>query len=223
MAIGTGLALLGGSLASAAVGASSASKAAKAQTNAANRDIAFQTETRDLIRADLDPYRTTGLAANNALAFENGLGARPEGYGGFTKTPGYDFRMQQGTNALQAGAAARGGLYSGAAMKALNAFGQDYGSNEYGNYLGRLGQQQGVGLSAASMNATAAQNTASGVSNALGNLGNAQAAGAIARGNAFTDGIGNALGSFNYMKGIGQGGQMNIGRPGGLFGGNSWG
>lgn len=292
MAIGTGLALLGGSLASSAIGASSAGRASRAQQNAANRDIQFQEETRDQIRADLDPFRRTGLTANNALAFELGLGPRPmvggsapqietfteaapqagqpfkvsamgmDGggnygqaqpstryrvngqvfnsmdeaqayagqnltggteYGGFTKTPGYDFRMSEGTNALEAGAAARGGLYSGAAMKALQSFGQDYATSEYGNYLTRLQQQQGVGLDAASMNASASQNTASGVSNALGNLGNAQAAGAIGVGNAINTGIGNALGSFNYMRQVGGGaGQINVGRPGGLFGGSSW-
>ena len=53
-------------------------------------------------------------------------------YGGYTKTPGYDFRLQQGQDSLQSGAAARGGLYSGAAMRDLMKFGQDYGSNEYG-------------------------------------------------------------------------------------------
>jgi hypothetical protein len=138
-------------------------------------------------------------------------------YGGFTATPGYGFRMSEGVNALEAGAAARGGLYSGAAMKALQNYGQDYATSEYGNYLGRLGQQQGVGLSAASMNATAAQNTAGGVSNALGNLGNAQAAGAIGVGNAINTGIGNALGSFNYMRQVG-GGSGFGGGGGGLFG-----
>lgn len=217
MAIGTGLALLGGSVASGVLGASSANKAAKAQEAAANRDIEFQKETRDLIRADLDPYRMSGLSANNALAFENGLGPRPEGYGGFTKTPGYDFRMGQGVGALEAGAAARGGLYSGAAMKSLNAFGQDYATSEYQPYLARLQQQQGVGLSAASMNANAAQNTASGVSNALGNIGNAQAAGAIGSASALNQGIANGIGVWNYQK------QLAAGPRGGLFGGNSWG
>ena len=202
--------------------ASAANKASKAQQSAAMADIAFQTETRDLIRADLDPYRQSGTAANNALMYELGLGAMPEGYQGFQKTPGYDFRLGEGVNALQAGAAAKGGLYSGAAMKALTQYGQDYGSNEYGNYFARLGQQQNIGLSAAGMNSTAAQNTAAGVSNAYGNMGNAQAAGYIGSANAFSSGLGNAVGAWNYQKQYGGGNQINIGQSGSLFGGSSW-
>lgn len=62
---------------SALIGASSASKAAKAQTAAANNDIAFQKETRDQIVAKLDPFYQGGTAANAALLSEMGLGPRP--------------------------------------------------------------------------------------------------------------------------------------------------
>lgn len=62
---------------SALLGASSANKAAKAQTNAANKDIAFQKETRDQIVAKLDPFYQGGTAAQAALLSEMGLGPRP--------------------------------------------------------------------------------------------------------------------------------------------------
>lgn len=62
---------------SALLGASSANKAAKAQTNAANKDIAFQKETRDQITAKLDPFYQGGTAANAALLYEMGLGPQP--------------------------------------------------------------------------------------------------------------------------------------------------
>lgn len=71
--MGVGAAIIGSSL----IGASSANKAAKAQTAAANADIAFQKETRDLIFDRLDPFYQPGVTAQNALAFELGLGARP--------------------------------------------------------------------------------------------------------------------------------------------------
>ena len=68
------VAAIGGAL----VQASAAKKAAKAQTSAANKDIAFQKETRDLIRSDLGVYpREGGDLAQRALDFELGLGARP--------------------------------------------------------------------------------------------------------------------------------------------------
>jgi hypothetical protein len=62
---------------SAVIGASSARKAAKAQENAANRDIQFQTETRDLIRNDLAGYRAGGDLGRDAYLYELGLGAAP--------------------------------------------------------------------------------------------------------------------------------------------------
>lgn len=273
-----------------------AKSAARSQEAAANRDIAFQKETRDLIRRDLGVYRTGGDLAQRALDFELGLGNRPmiggvaptietiagtpaqvgggnyrpstgsdkgwnpgiiggggftgagtagtpttyrvngqtfstlqdaqayananktggTEYGGFTKTPGYDFRLQQGQDSLQASAAARGGLNSGAAMRDLLKYGQDYGSNEYGNYLARLGARADTGMSAAQMSGQASQQAAAGVSNALGNIGNAQAAGAIGTANAWTGGMQNLAGLWNYQK------AMNGAQPGGgqnFFGG----
>ena len=281
------IAAIGGAL----IQGSAAKKAARSQENAANKDIAFQKQTRDLIRRDLGVYRQGGGLAQQALDFELGLGARPmiggtmptietiagapaqnsqwgggrnsdtgwnrnssgganlagfsEGggagsptmyrvngqtfgsledaqayaranttggteYGGYTKTPGYDFRLQQGQDSLQAGAAARGGLYSGAAMRDLMKFGQDYGSAEYGNYLARLGARADTGMSAAQMSGQASQQAAAGVSNALGNIGNAQAAGAIGQANALTGGLQNIAGLWNYQR------QMNAaaGTPG---------
>ena len=208
------VAAIGGAL----VQASAARRAARSQEQAANNDIAFQKETRDLIRGDLATYRTGGEAAQKALDYELGIGSMPDGYGGYTKTPGYDFRLQQGQDSLQAGAAARGGLYSGAAMRDLLKYGQDYGSAEYGNYLSRLGARADTGMGAAQMSGQASQQAAAGVSNALGNIGNARAAGAIGVGNAITGGIQNGLGVWNYQR------QMNAanGVPSGVNGNGNW-
>lgn len=63
--------------------------------------------------------------------------------GDYTKTPGYDFRMQEGQKALEQSAAAKGTLFSGATGKALTRYGQDYGTYEYDNYLNRLRNQLG--------------------------------------------------------------------------------
>lgn len=51
--------------------------------------------------------------------------------------PGYEFRLQQGANALQNSAAARGGLLSGGTAKAINDYAQNSASNEYGNVYNR--------------------------------------------------------------------------------------
>lgn len=51
--------------------------------------------------------------------------------------PGYQFRLQQGQQALQNSAAARGGLLSGGTAKALTDYNQNAASGEYGNVYNR--------------------------------------------------------------------------------------
>lgn len=51
--------------------------------------------------------------------------------------PGFDFRYQQGIDALQKSAAASGGLFSGGTLKSLMDFGQQDASNEYSNVYSR--------------------------------------------------------------------------------------
>lgn len=214
------------SLLGARAQAKAAKSAAASQERMAERDIAYQEQTRDLIRGDLGVYREGGEAAQRAIDFELGLAARPEGYQGFTATPGYDFRLGEGQRALEASAAARGGLNSGAAMRDLMKFGQDYGSNEYGNYFARLGARADTGMGAAQMSGAASQQAAAGVSNALGNIGNAQAAGAIGRGNAITGGLQNMLGVWNYQKNMNAANGQPMGNGNffnGLFGGKGLG
>ncbi len=59
----------------------------------------------------------------------------------YQQSPGYEWRMQQGQKALENSAAAKGTLFSGATGKALTEYGQNFGSNEYQNYLGNLQNQ----------------------------------------------------------------------------------
>src|SRR6185503_13969473 len=51
--------------------------------------------------------------------------------------PGYQARLKMGTDAIQRSAAARGGVLTGGTAKALDTYGQDYASNEYGNVYNR--------------------------------------------------------------------------------------
>lgn len=54
-----------------------AKKAANQQAAAAQQDLDFQRETRDLIFDRTDPFYQSGITAQNALNFELGLGSRP--------------------------------------------------------------------------------------------------------------------------------------------------
>lgn len=103
----------------------------------------------------------------------------------YQKSPGYDFRMQQGQKALENSAAAEGTLFSGATGKALQKYGQNFGSNEYQNYLGNLQNQltavnsqigaQGNYLNSTINGANASLNAYSPLINTGYNAANAQA------------------------------------------------
>lgn len=83
-------------------------------------------------------------AAGGAQGGDFGSLARPYGQTFQSPTdvteqndPGYKFRLQQGSDALQNSAAARGGLLSGATAKALSDYNQSAASNEYSNVYNR--------------------------------------------------------------------------------------
>lgn len=218
---------------SAAVGAISSNRASNAQQGAANQandtnraSLEEQRRQYDLARSDQAPYREAGY---NALSMLNkGIG---EG-GEFTKTfgqtdfqgdPGYQFRLTQGQQALDRSAAARGGLQSGAALKAAARYGQDFASNEYGNAYNRFVQDQtnrynrlagvaGTGQQAVNNTTAAGQNYANSVAGINNNIaqnqigaGNAQASSYIGGANALAGGVGqymNYQNSQNYLNAL---------------------
>lgn len=147
----------------------------------------------------LDPQINTSLGAFGSLMQPYGQTFTAPTDVTEQNDPGYQFRLQQGQQALERSAAARGNLLNGGTAKALTQYGQDYASNEYSNVYNRaLGQYQqnynifqqdqtnqfnrlaavaGVGQTAAGQLATAGQNAANNSSQILLNSGNAQAAG----------------------------------------------
>lgn len=153
-------------------------------------------------------YRVNGQmfsTLEEAQKFANANGTTTGGtpYGGFKATPGYDFRLQSGNDSINALAGARGGLNSGATMKALADYNQGMASQEYGNYLARLSGLTDMGASAAAGQAGANNAFAQGGSNALANKGNAAAAGAAGVGNALQNGLSTGLSLWQYQKGLG--------------------
>lgn len=194
-----------GGIASGIMGANSADKAADAQSQAAEASLQLQRDMFNLAREDFTPYKNAGKLGLTAMMYEMGLGPKPTGkvYQGFQETPGYQFQFDQGTEAVNALAGARGGLNSGRTMQELTGFGQGLANQEYGNYLNRLGGITNMGTSAAANTASAGQNMANGGSNALMAGGQAQANGYINSANAISGGINNALGAYQYQQMLG--------------------
>jgi hypothetical protein len=100
----------------------------------------------------LDPYSGAGTNALAALQSVLGLGSPESGdnvIAQLLKAPGYQFGLNQGVTALDRGANARSGIYSGAQGKALTQFGQDYAGTQLGSVLDRIQQVVSGGQSAA--------------------------------------------------------------------------
>lgn len=92
-------------------------------------------------RADAAPYREAGydaLAQQRAGLQVGGDFNRDFTLADFAKDPGYQFRMDEGARGLEGSAAARGGLLSGATLKALTQYGQNYASGEFNSAYSRF-------------------------------------------------------------------------------------
>lgn len=219
---------IGGSL----ISANASGKAADAQENASNAATAEQRRQYDITRGDqLDilqrqrseqaPYIAAGQSALAQLS----KGAAPGGE--FTKTyqrtpfeadPGYQFRLQQGEQSINRAAGAKGGLYSGATLKALSRFNSGQASQEYSNWDTRQNNQfnqfnsnrdfnrnnlatlAGIGQTATNAIGNAGQasgsimaNVGANTSNQIGqniqNAGEARASGYVGQSNSIGSGI----------------------------------
>lgn len=107
--------------------------------------------------------------------------------------PGYQFRLSEGLKSTQASAAARGGLNSGATLKALMNYGQNTANQSYGDYLNRLASAAGINqTNYASQIGSAGQNYANQAGQAFQNGANARAQSTYASANAWANGLDNA-------------------------------
>jgi hypothetical protein len=163
---------------------------------------------------------TTGNTPANALT------PQQTALNAFYDTPLYQFPLQRGLEAINANYAARGMLESGAAQKSLLDYGAGVAGGALGDYFGLLGNQQGVGLSAASAQAGIGQgyansltglgsnyanslsalnsNFANNASNLAGQLGGAIGQGAINTGNALSNqAMANANNNNGLISGLG--------------------
>ena len=110
------------------------SQAAKSGQNAAQAQFAQE-------QNNLAPFRTAGGSAVGVasdLSGANGPDAANAAMANFQTDPGYQFQLQQGLRAVDAGAASQGMLRSGATLKAEDTFGQGLAEQDFTNYYNRL-------------------------------------------------------------------------------------
>lgn len=236
---------------SALLGYMGAQDAADAQRDASGNAIASNERTaqmqiqaqKDMFERQVDlqkPFRDMGLQAQQEAWNMARYGA-DFNMNHFQADPGYAFRLKEGTKAMDASAAARGGLISGNALRAAQKYGQDMGSQEYQNAFNRFQVNRsnkmqafqslgGIGQSATNTLSNAAGQMGQGISNAYGQLGqgnaqaytdmgNARASGYMGGANALAGGLGQYL---NYNQGqqavnaLRGGGGFNYGASAGL-------
>lgn len=89
---------------------------------------------------------TQGISAYDVTGSQDRAGKMLDAgmYSGFEADPGYQFRLQQGEQAIMRAQAARGGRYGGATLKALQEHGQGLASQEFANFAARRGQEFGA-------------------------------------------------------------------------------
>lgn len=195
---------VGASLIGNAIAGRNAKKAAQTQADSADKASQIQQEQFEKLRSDLEPYRQAG---GTALAQMMGK-MTPDGY--FNQTykgqdiyndPSYQFRLNEGLGAVQQASANQGNLLSGATLKALNNYAQDYASQEYHNAYNRFNADQtnqynrlsnliGMGQNASAQQGNAGMQTAQAVANNTMLGANAVANGQLAKNNLLVDMLG---------------------------------
>lgn len=120
-----------------------AMSAAQLQKQSADEALSFQKQQYSDQQANLKPWLQAGQGALSQLSglMQPGgdLTKQFQAPTGVTEQndPGFQFRLQQGQQALERSAASRGGLLSGGTAKSLDAYSQGQASQEYGNVYNR--------------------------------------------------------------------------------------
>lgn len=228
------VAIAGSAIVGGVVANNASHRAADAQVQASDNANQTQWDMFNRNKADLQPWMQSGGQGLNALmqylgVGPNGMnpnapGVKPFGMADFQADPGYQFRLNEGENAILNKRSALGGVMSGGTLKDLANYGQGMASQEYGNaynrYVGnqnniynRLNSLSATGVNAAGSIAGLGAGTANQVSaNQLG-AGNAQAAGIVGGANAINNGIGQLSNNWLLANAL----QQNGGGISGMF------
>lgn len=222
-----------GSILGGLIGQGGANAAAGAIGGATAASTAAAQHQQAVNRSDASPWTAAGTSALSEIGKLLGWGElynpgtdgsvynyqgdptgskRQAAMNAFQVSPGYQFRRQEGINALDRSAAAKGTLLSGAQAKAVQGYGDNLASAEYGDYYNRLANlaSQGGQMQSSLMGAN------TGLTNSIGNWtmggaagqGSAYIQGANALASGIGSGINNALFGLTYG-GFGGGGSSS--------------
>lgn len=212
----------------AVVGGVASNMAAGKQANAAENAAEMQSDASAQMRQDLSPYANLGTESMNHLISALGYTRNAQGDMVYdtasplhrefnfnpqdlSKTPGYQFALDQGMRQVNNSAAARGLGLSGAQLKGATNFATGLADQTYGNQFNRALSQfntnyqvaqnnannlqsvVNMGQNAAAQTGSAGINAANSAGNYLTQAGNAEASGIMGMSNAANSGINNYM------------------------------
>jgi hypothetical protein len=186
--------------------------ASEAVVNANQGAINQQNATLGNINTLYNPYTSIGSSATTQLGNAEGLnGAQPD-YSSFLNMPGYQFAVNQGTQAIQRQAAAMGSAYTPNTAQAVGQYVTGTAMQDYNTYIQQLQAAAGMGQTATGQLGNITYNTGANISQLMSNTGQSQAgmytgmgqtlSGALG-GYAGASGVGGAAGAAGAAAGYG--------------------
>lgn len=243
-----GAGLVGGLL-----GAGASEQASAQQVAAEQEALAQQQQMFNTTQSNESPFIQAGGLAQGQLNYLTGIGGQlnPDGtpitstaggYGSLNtpfnattfqqQSPQYQFNLQQGAQGTLNQDSNAQGAESGAALKDLMSYNQNFANNSYNsafqnyqtqnnNIFNRLNSIAGLGSSAGSAGTTGAASFANSIGNTTSSIGASQAAGTVGAANAITGGLQSGASAFygqNALNQILSQGSTTTYNPGGVTG-----
>lgn len=209
-----------------------------AETGAMNSISGYYNNIMPAVSSYWNPSLTTGNNAMTTLDSALGTGGAAPNYQAFYNMPGYNWAVQQGTQAINRAAAAQGSAYTPNTMDAVGQYVTGTAMQDYNTYINQLLNTAGYGQTAANALTNARMGVAQGLTgaqlNTAGNIAGLDVGDGTAGSNGYmnalsslygTNALGSILGSPGVSSAIGSGiGNLASGvgnALSSLFGGNS--
>jgi hypothetical protein len=213
-------AIIGAGAIGGAASLASTSVASNAASQAAQANNGLESSIYNQNSANEQPYIQSGDAANTALQGFLGIGGNPQAsqaaLNNYLNSTGYQFNLNQGLDATQTSAAAKGLLGSGATLESLDTYATGLADSYGQQYEGDLQSVVNTGAGAANALAGEGENYANAVSTNNNSAASTTANAALTGGSTVNSLIGNALTAYAYGQGgssFGGGGGSSIAMP----------
>lgn len=168
---------IGATIGAAAIGGAATLGAGAAASNAQAKSASNALDYQKQIRTDVQPYLNAGTSALGEISDPNAIAKN------YVQSPGYQWQLSQGLNAVSTNKATNELLRSGSAMEGLNNYAQGAASTDFNNWWNQQYDMANLGKSAEGIAAGVADNS----SNIAQGAGTAAANSDITTGNNVTN------------------------------------